>query len=159
MKRYSIHKIAGLLLLSLISVQTFGQTEYTRGIGIYPGRPQECYIPQLISDTTYRNIALNRAMYQSSSYDYNLTGQLLTDGIIDRTPVFLEVFTPQGNLPKREREWSIDGGRVFQKYFVGGSDIPFVYHAWLRHYFRSGSRPYAGGIPGKRGYERAQDLP
>lgn len=131
MKRYSIHKIAGLLLLSLISVQTFGQTEYTRGIGIYPGRPQEGYIPQLVSDNTYRNIALNRAMYQSPSYDYNLTAQLLTDGIIDRTPVFLEVLTPQGNLPKREREWSIDGGEYSRNILSGGQTyLSYIMHGY-----------------------------
>ena len=71
-----------LFLILLFSEQSMAQTVYTRGIGVYPGRPQECYAPQLVTDTTYRNIALNRMVYQSSSYDYNLTGQLITDGII-----------------------------------------------------------------------------
>jgi hypothetical protein len=38
----------------------------------------------LVPDTqTYRNLALHRPAYASSSYDYNLTAQLVTDGIID----------------------------------------------------------------------------
>ena len=31
---------------------------------------------------TYRNIALRRAAFASSGYDYNLTAQLATDGIV-----------------------------------------------------------------------------
>ena len=52
----------------------------TRGIGIYPGSPDECFAPTMVNDTTYRNLALNRRTWHSSSYDYNLTSQLVTDG-------------------------------------------------------------------------------
>ena len=56
------------------------------------------------------NIAKGRVAYQSSSYDHNLTSQLLTDGIVSKgEPAYLEVFTPQGMLGQRERESSIDG--------------------------------------------------
>ena len=55
---------------------------YTRGIGVYPGCPQEDFSPVLLPDNHYRNLALLRATYQSSAYDYNLTSQLLTDGIV-----------------------------------------------------------------------------
>src|SRR5690348_2169250 len=55
---------------------------YTRGIGVYPGNPAEDFSPSLeIDNSTYRNIALLRPAYHSSSYDYNLTAQLVTDGI------------------------------------------------------------------------------
>jgi len=36
-----------------------------------------------VDGATYRNLALHRAAYQSSSYDYNLTAQLVTDGIVE----------------------------------------------------------------------------
>ena len=86
-------------------------TEFTRGIGIYPGNPSENFGPEFISDaSTYRNLALNRAAYHSSSYDYNLTAQLVTDGIKhDRLPNW--VSTSAGNLgafPKNEREAFLD---------------------------------------------------
>lgn len=63
---------------------------YTRGIGVYPGCPQEDFSPVLLPDNHYRNLALLRATYQSSAYDYNLTSQLLTDGIVtDQSPPIL----------------------------------------------------------------------
>ena len=85
--------------------------EFTRGIGIYPGNPSENFGPEFIADaSTYRNLALNRAAYHSSSYDYNLTAQLVTDGIKhDRLPNW--VSTSAGNLgafPKNEREAFLD---------------------------------------------------
>ena len=84
---------------------------YTRGIGVYPGCPQEDFSPELLPDNHYRNLALLRATYQSSAYDYNLTSQLLTDGIVtDQSPQYFDLLTPEGSAPKREREWMIDGG-------------------------------------------------
>ena len=72
--------------------------EYTRGIGLYPGAPSENFSPDLIPDTTYyRNLALLRPAYHSSSYDYNLTAQLVTDGIKD---------TPSAELDRRLRRSS-----------------------------------------------------
>lgn len=86
----------------------------TRGIGVYPGAPQEHFSPTLKAappDGSLRNLALHRQTFHSSSYDYNLTAQLVTDGIADqREPVFLEVNTPEGPLGRREREWSVDCG-------------------------------------------------
>ena len=57
-------------------------------------------------DQTYRNLALHRPAYQSSSYDYNLTAQLITDGIKDtKLPRWVAVSSSeQGVLPKNERE-------------------------------------------------------
>ena len=49
-------------------------------------------------------------MYQSSSYDYNLTAQLLTDGITEtKLPRWVAVASSeQGELKKNEREWLLD---------------------------------------------------
>ncbi len=63
------------------------RTAATRGIGVYPGDPDESFAPSLVKgDRSYRNIALERITYQSSCYDYNLTSQLVTDGIIGTQP-------------------------------------------------------------------------
>ena len=63
------------------------RTAATRGIGVYPGNPDESFAPSLVKgDRSYRNIALERITYQSSCYDYNLTSQLVTDGIIGTGP-------------------------------------------------------------------------
>ena len=57
--------------------------KYSRGVGIYPGNPDETFAPELVEDNeTYRNVAALKAAWHSSSYDYNLTAQLVTDGII-----------------------------------------------------------------------------
>ena len=86
-------------------------TEYTRGIGIYPGDPREDFGPTLEpSDSTYRNLALRRPAYHSSSYDYNLTAQLVTDGIKhSRLPAWVSASAGfRGELPKNEREFFLD---------------------------------------------------
>ena len=85
---------------------------YTAGIGIYPGDPSENFDPILIPDTsgTYRNLALLRPAYHSSSYDYNLTAQLVTDGIkASGLPQWVVVSEgTRGPLPKTEREVVLD---------------------------------------------------
>jgi len=84
---------------------------YTRGIGVYPGAPSEDFSPILEFDTsTYRNLALLRPAYHSSSYDYNLTAQLVTDGIKDAAmPSWVSVsLSPLEPLPKYEREGLLD---------------------------------------------------
>src|SRR3569833_624429 len=85
---------------------------YTEGIGVYPGEPSENFDPVLVPDTsgTYRNLALLRPAYHSSSYDYNLTAQLVTDGIKDtRLPQWIVVSEgTRGPLPKTERETVLD---------------------------------------------------
>jgi hypothetical protein len=59
-------------------------TGATRGPGVYPGDPGENPAPVMRLDTTtYRNLARHRPAFHSSSYDYNLTAQLVTDGIVD----------------------------------------------------------------------------
>ena len=85
--------------------------EYSRGIGVYPGAPSEDFSPNLVVDNaTYRNLALLRPAYHSSSYDYNLTAQLVTDGIKDtRVPDWVAVsVSPLESLPINERETLLD---------------------------------------------------
>jgi len=104
-----------VMLLSLMAAVTLNAQEYTRGVGIYPGDPKEDFGPVMRLDTTtYRNLALRRPAYHSSSYDYNLTAQLVTDGIKEiKTPRWVATSTSQhGTLPKNEREWLLDGNWV-----------------------------------------------
>ena len=94
---------------------------YTRGIGQYPGLPAEDFSPNLKPDyDTYRNIAQLRSAYHSSSYDYNLTAQLVTDGIItDKEPQYITVSTPEGKTAKRESEWALDNGPYSRNTIMG----------------------------------------
>ena len=99
-----------ILFLALISLPALHGQPYTLGVGVYPGDPHENFAPSARPDDTYRNLALHRAAYQSSSYDYNLTAQLITDGIKDtRLPRWVAVSTSQqGMLPRDEREYVLD---------------------------------------------------
>lgn len=101
------------LTMSLFAAVSCSQApkdgDYTRGIGVYPGAKSEFFGPTAKIDDTYRNIALLRAAYHSSSYDYNLTGHLATDGIIsEATPYFMTVFTQAGPYEKRDQERPFD---------------------------------------------------
>jgi hypothetical protein len=89
--------------------------EYTRGVGVYPGDPKEDFGPVMVADSsTYRNLALRRPAYHSSSYDYNLTAQLVTDGIKDtHLPNWVATgVSYRGLLPKLERESFLDHNPV-----------------------------------------------
>jgi len=109
--------------------------QYTLGVGVYPGSPSENFAPSTRLDQTYRNLALHRPAYQSSSYDYNLTAQLITDGIKDtRLPRWVAVSTSQqGELKKNEREWLLDrnwvttvdlnGSHGWVQVELGGGDV------------------------------------
>lgn len=113
--------------------------EFTRGIGVYPGDPRDNFSPELVLDhTTYRNLALLRPAYHSSSYDYNLTAQLVTDGIKDtRMPSWVATSTSgEGILAKEERELILDhsrtssielfGGQPSLQIQLGGESVPEV---------------------------------
>ena len=116
------------------------QAQTTRGIGVYPGAAEEFFGPQLVAGDGYRNLAQGRMVYQSSSFDFNMTAQLLTDGIIQGVkelgskgvkktdPVFLEVSTPDGQLPQRQRESTIDGNDWTTSYVMG--DDTWLQYAW-----------------------------
>src|SRR5512136_1930931 len=92
-------------------VPAIAAKEYTRGVGVYPGDPKEDFAPVLVPDTaTYRNLALHRPAYHSSSYDYNLTAQLVTDGIKETIlPRWLvTTLSTTGAVKKHEREVLFD---------------------------------------------------
>ena len=101
-----------------------GDDYYSRGIGVYPGNPSEDFSPVLVPDhDNYRNIARLRAAWHSSSYDYNLTAQLITDGIITASrPSCIKVSTNNRVLPKNERERLLDHNTVTQT-VVDGSAV------------------------------------
>lgn len=142
--------IGALLLLSGCSdVRTASEgflrsDYYTRGIGVYPGSPQEDFSPELLPDEDqYRNLALLRTTYQSSAYDYNLTSQLLTDGIVtDRAPQYFDLQTAEGSVPKREREWMIDGG-PYSRNTVRGEEAFFLFS--MHNYNKTISRAVVTG--------------
>lgn len=112
-----------------VPAESFDRSDYyTRGIGSYPGDPGEDFSPSLRPDySTYRNIALLRSAYNSSSYDYNLTAQLVTDGVIsDKQPQYLNLSTQNGDIARREREWMIDQG-PYSRNAVTGEDAYFLF--------------------------------
>jgi hypothetical protein len=98
------------LLVTLMAWSAIEAQPHTLGVGVYPGDPRENFAPVSHLDHIYRNLALHRPVYQSSSYDYNLTAQLITDGIKDtKLPRWVNVSSiEQGELPKNEREWLLD---------------------------------------------------
>lgn len=83
------------------------------------------------------DIAKNRVALASSNYDYNLTAQLVTDGIIvPDEPCFVSVSTKDGELPKREKEWTLDYGPFSGNLLMGGDN--FLEYRWSRQAFRPG---------------------
>ncbi|MBR5736845.1 MAG: discoidin domain-containing protein [Bacteroidales bacterium] len=103
------------LLIAAVAVTACTQPQVTRGIGIYPGNPEEYDGPEMVAaGNQYRNLALHRAAWHSSSVDYNLTGHLVTDGIIsDDTLDLMQVLSNGTNVEKRQRE------RIFDDNFTG----------------------------------------
>jgi beta-galactosidase/beta-glucuronidase len=95
-----------------IMALTLQAQNYTLGVGVYPGDPKENFAPSMrVDTTTYRNLALHRPAYQSSAYDYNLTAQLITDGIKETSlPRWISTSNSQGGVAKKnEREYLLDG--------------------------------------------------
>ena len=130
--RHSVHAMV-CIVISLTVSQVLAQTETeTRGIGQYPGSQDEYFAPSLNwvhhSDShIFSNIALHRAAWASSTRDYNHTAHLVTDGYVgDEEPALLTVSTPAGILPRREAEWTIDGGPYSRNVLMGSS-------TWLQY--------------------------
>ncbi len=114
--------------LALAGALTLQAQEYTRGVGMYPGAAAENFSPAMRIDTkNYRNLALHRAAYQSSSYDYNCTAQLITDGIKEtRLPSWIVMTTSSDGVVKRnERGWVLDRNPMTRKNLEGPN-------AWLQ---------------------------
>ena len=121
-----------ITLLLIISQAIIANAQVmNRPIGQYPGNPSEYYGPTMIADNSKssRNLALFSTVYQSSSWDYNLTSQLLTDGIVDeKSPVWLNVTTPEGPLPPHKREACIDGNEWTNNILMG--DNTWIQYDW-----------------------------
>jgi hypothetical protein len=103
-------------LLIALTVFTLARAEsFTRGPGVYPGRPSESAAPALRpGPDSRRNLALNRPAEASSSWDRNLTAQLATDGILETAPVLWTSVSDsqRGELPARLRERLFDDNWV-----------------------------------------------
>ena len=130
--RHSVHAMV-CIVISLTVPQVLAQTETeTRGIGQYPGSQDEYFAPSLnwlhhSGSHIFSNIALHRAAWASSTRDYNHTAHLVTDGCVgDEDPAILTVSTPVGTLPRREAEWTIDGGPFSRNVLMGSS-------TWLQY--------------------------
>ena len=131
---------------SALLVEADGLTDVrpTRGIGLYPGAASEHFDPQVVLDPAapYRNLALLRPAFASSSYDFNLTAQLVTDGIVDaQTPRWLTTIIDGQILPKYERESFVDhapenvtellGAEPVVEFHLGGGEPPEIDHVVL----------------------------
>ena len=93
-----------LLILAAAACSTTSSPVRTRGAGVYPGDPAECFAPSTApGGPEYRNLALLRAAFNSSSYDYNLTAQLVTDGIVPPAPAPWAELTVGGEKVERRR--------------------------------------------------------
>jgi hypothetical protein len=131
-----------LMLLLNANIRVLAQN-YNHGIGIYPGNPEENFSPIMKADNkNYRNIALLKPVYCSGSYDYNLTAQLITDGIIEtQLPGWIVTTTSDGILPRNEREYFIDRHPQTKKEFIGPN-------AWIQIELAGNS-----GIPKVNGFK------
>lgn len=122
-------KLWALLPLILFSLWAKADDDKTRGIGQYPGRQREAFIPQRTLPADYANQAWMRQAWASSSIDYNLTAQLATDGILTQEePPRVRVTTSDGELSLRDREKTFDGNAVTSVYVMG--DDAFIQYDW-----------------------------
>ena len=96
------------------------------------------------------NLALYKSATASSNYDYNLTAQLLTDGIISvDEPAWLKVSTASGELPKREKEWTFDTGPYSRNTLDGGDN--FLEYEWSGQTFTAACLRIVGTLVYKDG--------
>ncbi len=134
-----------MMLLSPTPPAEAHEVPQTRGIGLYPGAADEYFAPScswsLRDDPTLTaNVALHRAAWASSTRDYNHTAHLVTDGIAGHAdPALLTVTTPAGVLPRREAEWTIDGGPFSRNVLMGS-------HAWLQYDWSGALKARAASI-------------
>jgi Exo-beta-D-glucosaminidase Ig-fold domain/F5/8 type C domain/Glycosyl hydrolases family 2 len=111
----------------------------TRGIGLYPGAALENFDARTVLNPAapYGNLALLRPAFASSSYDYNLTAQLVTDGIVDaQLPHWLTTVVNGQISPKQAREHFVDhapenvseltDANPMVEFHIGGGDPPEI---------------------------------
>ncbi len=104
-----------------------------------------CCLCGCSSNESVENIARNRAVCASSNYDYNLTAQLVTDGVIETSePAWVKVRTAKGELPRRERLWTIDAGPYSFNRLEGCGD--FLEYEWSAQSFTAGCVRIRGHI-------------
>ena len=134
------------VLLSCIAMNAVAgpdDTNYTRGIGQYPGAQSEYFAPAVSwvdNGQVLTNVALHRKAWASSACDYNHTAHLVTDGICDNAePVRLLVSTQAGRLPRKEAEWAIDGG-VYSRNILMGEKT------WLQYDWGGAMRVQASSV-------------
>ena len=146
-----------MLTFATLSITVMAQApaHYTRGIGIYPGDPSECFAPVPYTESVVaENVALHRLAFASSSVDYNLTAHLVTDGIVhDKEPVRLVVSTPSGTLIRREAEWTVDGGPYSGNTLMGDT-------TWLQYEWKGGMAVEARQVKveGRMAYDDQQTI-
>lgn len=130
---------SSLIAAALCMAQAAAAQTLSRGIGRYPGNPDEYFAPQMVPVQKECNLALHRPARASSAFDFCLTPQLVTDGITTAAaPPRLVVKANGTLLPRREREWAIDGG-VYTRNTVTGSRATLQYE-W------SGARLHASRV-------------
>ena len=101
----------------------------TRGIGVYPGNPSQTFHPKKTTAKTAGNVALLCTATASSSFDYNLTAQLATDGILAKgMPAQLTVSTKEGPLNLREKEKTLDENWVTYNQVMGNNN--YLQYDW-----------------------------
>jgi hypothetical protein len=124
---WKFSSVANLMIIFILISSACAQ-EYTRGVGVYPGDVKEDFSPTMkIDSINYRNLAFHRPAYSSSSYNYNLTAQLVTDGIKEsQVPGWIATTTSTDSIVKRnERETVLDRHSMTRKNLDGPA-------AWLQ---------------------------
>ncbi len=127
------HLRAGLVKCLAVSgicaaFATSAMAQQSRGIGVYPGNPKQYFGPSIQQDSELRNLALHRAVYQSGAHDFNLTAQLITDGVVvdKEQPAFLDVLANGKPLPANERELTINDSE-WSRIPITGSEATLEY--------------------------------
>lgn len=107
------------VILSVLAMSVHAGDK-VRGIGVYPGRMSQYTGPVMTASKYYRNLSYLHTAYHSSSYDFNLTSQLVTDGLLAQSePPRLETRVNGSLLPKDQRECMIDGNEYTSNTIMG----------------------------------------
>ena len=111
-----------MLLILTVNIQIIAQ-DYNRGIGIYPGNPKRKFFSN--NENRQKKLqehCLVKTGLQLGSYDYNLTAQLITYGIIEsKIPEWIVTTNSDGTFPRNERDYFIDRHARTRKEFDGNN--------------------------------------